>query len=149
MVREVGRAQELGQPAFTALVAAHEAEIARYLRRLVGDRELARDLLQDTLLAAHRAWPPAASTNLRGWLYRIATNRALAHFRRQRLIAWVPLAELVTAGREPSVAGPGEQVETQMAIAAVLDQLAPRDRACLLLDAVGFADAQIAAQLGC
>jgi RNA polymerase sigma-70 factor (ECF subfamily) len=134
---------------FVAFVAAHEAEVARYLRRMVADRETARDLLQETLLAAFRAWPPAAATNLRGWLYRIATNQALAHFRRQRLIAWVSLTRLLAAGREPARSGDDERVEAELAIAAALAQLAPAERACLLLDAAGFASAEIAGHLGC
>ncbi len=132
-----------------ALVAAHEAEVARYLRRMVADRETARDLLQETLFAAFRAWPPASAANLRGWLFRIATNQALAHFRRQRLIAWVPLSGLLGGRWELVRAGEDERVETEIAVADALAQLAPAERACLLLDAAGFASAEIAGQLGC
>ncbi len=90
-----------------------------------------------------------AGFDLRGWLYRIATNQALAHHRRKRLIAWIPLSRLSAAGREPSVAGHGDRVEAELAIAAALARLAPHERACLLLDAVGFSNDQIAAQFGC
>ena len=141
--------QEEQRAAFTALVARHEAELARYLRRMVGDRELARDLLQETLLAAFRAWPPRSAVNLRGWLFRIATNEALAHFHRRKLKAWIPFSRLPPVGREPSSRGHSDQVDTQVAVAATLEQLAPRDRACLLLDASGFSGEEIAAQLGC
>jgi len=68
-------------------MAAHEPVIARYLRHLVGDAEVARDLTQETFLAAYRAWATAVPANPGGWLYRVATNQALAHFRRRRLIA--------------------------------------------------------------
>lgn len=142
-------AREADRARFAALAGTHEAELGRYLQRMVGDRELARDLVQETLLSALRAWPPAADTNLRAWLYRIATNHALSHLRRRRLIAWVPLSRLLGTGREPGRASHSERVETGQAIAAALAQLAPADRACLLLDAAGFTSAELAEHLGC
>lgn len=60
------------------LLAQHGIELARHLRRLVRDDDAAQDLLQDTLLRAHRALTrPGRGTNERAWLYRIATNAAL------------------------------------------------------------------------
>ncbi len=135
--------------AFARIVAAYEAPISRYLSRLVGDLELARDLTQDTFLAAYRALPRTEVTDMGGWLYRIATNQALAHFRRQRLVSWVPLSRLLGKGRDPAVAGHGERVAMEASVAAALARLDPRDRACLLLAAAGFSGEEIAGQLGC
>jgi len=65
-----------------ALLAAHGMELARHLRRLVRDDDTAQDLLQDTMLRAHRALSRlGAGANERAWLYRIATNAALNHLR--------------------------------------------------------------------
>lgn len=64
------------------LLAAHGIELARHLRRLVRDDDVAQDLLQDTLLRAHRALTRLGrGANERAWLYRIATNAALNHLR--------------------------------------------------------------------
>ena len=64
------------------LLAAHGIELARHLRRLVRDDDVAQDLLQDTLLRAHRALTRLGQgANERAWLYRIATNAALNHLR--------------------------------------------------------------------
>jgi RNA polymerase sigma-70 factor (ECF subfamily) len=64
------------------LLAAYGMELARHLRRMVRDDDVAQDLLQDTMLRAHRALPRlAAGANERAWLYRIATNAALNHVR--------------------------------------------------------------------
>jgi RNA polymerase sigma-70 factor (ECF subfamily) len=64
------------------LLARHGLEIARHLRRMVRDDEIARDLLQDTLLRAHRSLERLSpDANARAWLYRIATNLALNHIR--------------------------------------------------------------------
>jgi len=60
------------------LLAAYGIEVARHLRRLVRDDDIAQDLLQDTLLRAHKALARLGpATNERAWLYRIATNAAL------------------------------------------------------------------------
>jgi len=60
------------------LLALHGLELARHLRRLVRDDDAAQDLLQDTLLRAHRALTRlGGGANERAWLYRIATNAAL------------------------------------------------------------------------
>jgi len=65
-----------------ALLARHGLELARHLRRIVRDDDLAQDLLQDTMLRAHRALARlGAGANERAWLYRIATNAALNHLR--------------------------------------------------------------------
>ena len=62
---------------FERLVERHRAEIAAYLRRLMGDPHEAEDVAQDTWLRAHRAFGRLpADANARAWLYRIATNRA-------------------------------------------------------------------------
>lgn len=60
------------------LLALHGIELARHLRRLVRDDDAAQDLLQDTMLRAHRALTRLGrGANERAWLYRIATNAAL------------------------------------------------------------------------
>ncbi|HEY2806541.1 MAG TPA: sigma-70 family RNA polymerase sigma factor [Gemmatimonadales bacterium] len=64
------------------LLGAHGIELARHLRRMVRDDDVAQDLLQDTLLRAHRALTRLGpGANERAWLYRIATNAALNYLR--------------------------------------------------------------------
>jgi len=64
------------------MLAMHGLELARHLRRIVRDDDVAQDLLQETLLRAHRALTRlGAGANERAWLYRIATNAALNHLR--------------------------------------------------------------------
>lgn len=134
---------------FDAVVLTYEAPISRYLYGMVGDQELARDLAQETFISAYRALPGTEITNLSGWLYRIATNHAMSHFRRKKLISWMPLGHLIDVGREPSSSGHGEWVATSESIDAALSQLDPKDRGCLLLKASGFSSLEIAEQLGC
>jgi RNA polymerase sigma factor (sigma-70 family) len=72
----------LAADALALLLAKHGLEIARHLRRLVRDDDVAADLLQDTFLRAHGALSRLRpGSNQRAWLYRIATNAALNHLR--------------------------------------------------------------------
>jgi RNA polymerase sigma factor (sigma-70 family) len=60
------------------LLAKHGEELARHVRRMLRDDDAAQDVLQETMLRAHRALPTLGATaNQRAWLYRIATNVAL------------------------------------------------------------------------
>jgi len=64
------------------LLAKHGAELARHIRRIVRDDHATEDLLQDTLLRTHGALRLLRQgSNVRAWLYRIATNAALNHVR--------------------------------------------------------------------
>ena len=64
------------------LLAKYGAELARHIRRIVRDDHATEDLLQDTLLRTHGALGLLRQgSNVRAWLYRIATNAALNHVR--------------------------------------------------------------------
>ena len=66
--------------AFAEIIENYQAPIIRYLYRLTGDYEMARDLAQDTFLQAYRGiLKTDAELSFRAWLYRIATNSALQH----------------------------------------------------------------------
>lgn len=71
----------------------YHAPLFRYLLRLVGDVQLAEDLLQDTFLQALAALPKQAQpTHPFAWLYRIATNNAYNTLRRRSRWRWFPLS---------------------------------------------------------
>src|SRR5438046_70672 len=83
---------------FGELLEQHEREIFAYALRLVGDRDDADDVYQDTFLAAFRAWPPPRRGHERAWLYKIATNKAIARGRRAK--RFVRLGDLPLAAPE-------------------------------------------------
>jgi RNA polymerase sigma factor (sigma-70 family) len=71
--------------AFDDAVAAHHAEIFRYLRRLAWRVAEADDLSQETFLRAYRAWEALEpGANVRAWLFTIATNVYRNHVRSER-----------------------------------------------------------------
>ncbi len=70
-------------------------QVYRVARRLVGSREEAEDLMQETYARAFRSWRQYTSgTNLRAWLLRILTNLNIDRGRRsQRTPDMQPLEE--------------------------------------------------------
>lgn len=81
-------------PAVPERVASHPVEewVARYggalrrhLTRMVGAEDDAEDLLQQVWISAYRRPPEAGpGSNVRAWLYRVATNAALDRLARDR-----------------------------------------------------------------
>ena len=70
-------------------------QVYRVARRLVGSREEAEDLVQETYARAFRSWQQyQPGTNLRAWLFRILTNLNIDRGRRlQRQPELQPLEE--------------------------------------------------------
>jgi RNA polymerase sigma-70 factor (ECF subfamily) len=87
----VERARAGDQAAFAQLFEQYHAPILNYLHRMVSDRALAEDLTQDTFIKAYNALPRTrADLAFKAWLYRIATNTAISHLRRGKIIKWLP-----------------------------------------------------------
>src|SRR5688500_19640853 len=58
-----------------------QPQVVRYLTRLVGNGDTARDLAQETFLRATRSGAPGDEAGQRAWVFRIARNLALNHMR--------------------------------------------------------------------
>ncbi len=70
------------QVALAALVTRHHSPLLGYLYRLVGgDRQLAEDLVQETLLHVLRQSTYQTDRPFKPWLYAVATNLARDHFK--------------------------------------------------------------------
>lgn len=97
------------------------------LQRIVGDRETAADLCQDTFVRAWRKAPAGATPEQhRGWLHRTASNLALDELRRRRLRHPAVLDEERWGGSDPE---PVERLHAREAMAS----LTPHERMVLLL----------------
>ena len=84
---------------FDALYTQHVDAIYRYLSRRVFDRQTAEDLTSITFmkaLEAIRSFHPRKQ-ELKAWLYRIARNAMIDHFRKER-----PTQDIETAWDLPS-----------------------------------------------
>lgn len=74
------------------LVREHQVKLARYVRRMVGDPDVALDIVQDVFFAAYRTLQVDPARPLTpGWLYKTATNTAISHLRRKKILRFMPL----------------------------------------------------------
>ena len=82
-------AQRAAESMIVSLFEQYQRPIFAYLLRLVGEREWAEELTQETFLAALRAADQLPGiANHRAWLYRIATNAAFNALKRRRRVAY-------------------------------------------------------------
>jgi len=133
----------MDEAAFHAFYRRTARPLWAYVRRATGDPALADDLVQTAfcrLLAA--TVPESGEEDLRAYLFRIASNLVVDHWRR--------------AGRErgpvPAAAAeraPDERMVLRIDMARTLDRLAPQERALLWLAYVeGSSHREIAGSLG-
>lgn len=118
--------------------AVHRDGVFRYLRRIVGGPEAARDLTQEVFLRVSRAGvPEATEIGRRAWVFKIARNLALNHVRDgRRRPTLVELGEVVTPATQ----------ELAVALRAAIATLPELDRDIFLLrETVGLRYEEIAA----
>jgi RNA polymerase sigma-70 factor (ECF subfamily) len=100
-----------------------------FLAQLVRDRDLAQDLLQDTLLAAYTSRDQLGGvSNQEAWLFAIARNRALSANRRRR--RGLRAVDRLRLARREEASDPAEAAATRDLLERYLD---PNDRALLIL----------------
>ncbi|HWE60327.1 MAG TPA: sigma-70 family RNA polymerase sigma factor [Chloroflexota bacterium] len=149
--------ETLGE-SFTSVVERYQGPLIQFLYGMVGNREQAEDLAQDTLIKAYEAMERRRSGQefSAGWLFRIARNTAIDALRRKRLISWLPFGEeheSAVSAALPRSGPAGEDFAGTLAdrelIQQVLRRLPDRYRACLLLrTVVGMSNGEIAETLG-
>ena len=125
--------------AWRALVTGWERPLLYYLRRLLPTEEDARDVLQETWLAAVRQVRQLRDGGLLSvWLFRIARNCAVSRLRRLRQIESL---EALDAGEPPSApnvpAAPAFDADDVAAVHAALLRLSLAHRDVLTLHYLG------------
>jgi RNA polymerase sigma-70 factor (ECF subfamily) len=126
--------------------------LRRFAVRLTGDGSLADDIVQETLLRAHRAQSSfRGQAKLRTWLAAIAVNVCNDHFRRQASRREVAIDDPSVAEIPCDADAEHALLEKEMGacIASHLMKLPERQRQVLALHDMGDADhAEIASILG-
>ena len=155
------RCQEDDYEAFDEIVARYKDGIFNYIRRMIANPDDVEDLAQEVFVRAFASMKSfRLESNLRTWLYRIATNLCVDRYRRgglekQRL---VPL-EYEEDGETRSLELPDdtndprrfyERTELQAEVRKALQKLPEKLRAAVLLyDMEGMSYEEIAEALGC
>src|SRR3954454_13428867 len=131
-------------PPFQLAVDQHRDSLARFLAASVGPHE-ADDCLQETLIAALRAYPRLrAGSNVRAWLFTIARNKALDEHR-SRARRPVPVAEASESRSAVAVAD-----EPDEELWSAVRSLPTKQRAAVVLRFVNdFSHRDVAAVLDC
>jgi RNA polymerase sigma-70 factor (ECF subfamily) len=127
----VARARAGDPVAFERLLVLYHAPMLNYLHRMVGDRALGEELTLDAFVKAYRALPGTRpDLAFKAWIYRIATNTAISHLRRRKVVRWVPfLAGQDHASDEAIDRSVGRRYDVERA----LDKIPKHYAAALLL----------------
>lgn len=130
--------------AFASLVEAHDQSLRRLAFRLLGDRDVMDDVLQEAYVKAFRSLPRFRGRATHAtWLYRIVYNACLDELRRRRAHRTVSLELAADMG----VPDPADAAAGRSALAEALASLPAEQRAAVLLvDAEGF-DYRAAAEI--
>ena len=141
------RAAEPFGPDLVDLYRDYAGDLLEMLWVYVGDKATAEDLVQESFIRLHRAWPRLDhSGSIRAYLRSIAFNLARSGFRRR----------VVALRHRPHRAFPADSAEMdvilredQQEVATALRTLPDRQRQCVLLRYwIELGDQEIASELG-
>jgi len=83
----IQQAQSGDRMAFEELIRRHDREILRLAFHMLGNREEAREVFQETFLKAYRSLSRFRfESSFYTWIYRIATNVGLDHLRKRQTL---------------------------------------------------------------
>jgi RNA polymerase sigma-70 factor (ECF subfamily) len=116
-----------GDPeAFNLLVRQWEKPIYNFILRMVGDRDEAMDLCQDSFMKAYRELDTLKDRDrFSAWLYRIAHNTCFSKFRKDHGKTFVEL--------EPETGSLKSSIELRLAVEKALQQLPEDQREVVVL----------------
>ena len=149
----VARAREGDQAAFEELVRATYADTYTLAKRLTGNEEDARDVVQESYLRAYRGLKRfRGDAQFTTWLYRITANCAATHLGKRSRRRTDPLPDdvsLIDTNPERDPAARADATLLRDRLEAALDDLPPKLRAVVVLrDVYDLPHEAIAAELG-
>ncbi len=125
--------------ALDAAVRLHEAWLIGRLALVVGDREEARDLAQQTFLRAAEHWPIGSDEEVPRWLSVVGVRLALNERRRRRRWGFLPIGDTDATWA----------MDVDPDLWQALGKLDRRTRAALVLTVVeGYSQDEVAVALG-
>ena len=122
------------EPDFHELLRRFEIPLLQYATRITGDRERARDVVQETFVQLQRSTRAQVDPAPAKWLFTVCRNRALNVCRKERRLTF--LDDNILGTREVSDPGPAEQLEQKEAggfLMRIVGTLPPRQQEVLQL----------------
>lgn len=138
------------EEAFACLVRDHQDGAYRYARRMCGDHELARDLVQEAFVRVVRHHDRLnANQSFAAWLLHIVRNLTIDALRRRRTRSQVPYEDHLRDTAASPVGNALEASELRRRIAHVLSELPEKYREILVMREMdGMAAEDIAVIIG-
>jgi RNA polymerase sigma-70 factor (ECF subfamily) len=117
-----------------ALVAAHGEALMSFAFRITGDRHLAEDIVQETLMRAWRHPEALDGTNgsPRGWLFTVARRLAVDGWRRDSRRRSIEHDQADLARADTGLPQHLDRVVDDWMVSAALDSLSPEHREALV-----------------
>lgn len=124
------------------IIKAIRPELHRYVAHMIGSAVDAEDVVQETFVKALDSLALLnPQSNVRGWLFRVAHNKAIDYLRRHTN------QELELLDDYPLASEPDQPLEEKELVAVALSvflKLAPKQRSCVILkDVLGYSLAEI------
>ena len=113
-----------------------ERPLLRYARRLLGDAEAARDVVQETFLRLCSIEQDRIDGRIGEWLYTVCRNRAIDIGRKESRMNLVGVGEHTALDREASTPTPADVIEgqeTESRITRLIEALPPNQREVIQL----------------
>lgn len=138
------------EAAFASLVHEHQDISYRYARRICGDQDLARDIVQEAFMRVMRHHERfSADQSFRAWLLHIIRNLAIDALRRQKTRSAVPYEDHLRLCSRLEPSERMERNETSRRIAETLLEIPEKYREILVMREMdGVAAEEIAAIIG-
>lgn len=93
--------------AFSELVRSYSRKLYFHLRPMAGSHEDTDDLLQETFVKIWKALPSfREESSLSTWIWRIATNEALAFLRKKKVRSFLSFEQITPATKKTILADP-------------------------------------------
>ena len=138
--------QDRDVTAFTEFVEARSPQLFRTAYLMVGDHQLAQDLLQESLVKTYVAWPRLRDVaNVEAYTRRVVVTTSIS-WRRRRSFHERPVDPLP----EPVVADLTDSVAGRLDLWPLVQALPPRQRAAVVLRyCEDLSEVQTAELMGC
>jgi len=101
----IDRLKKKDESALKEVMKMYKNQIFNYLNLMIGDRELAEELTQDTFVKVYFKAHSLRTENLKAWIFTIATNLARSEFRKRKIKNILSLSEVgdINYAYEPEI----------------------------------------------